>query len=469
MASQPQFGIACKTCRRRGRKCDQTLPKCMRCGVECEGYPLRWVGLAARGRMAVRTYQSVADDSAPRKQQASVSLISKNGDSNVGVDQQLSDVRNLHLFPSLRRPTWTMPATLRLLDGLQVFIKYYERDISTAFYLGHGPAETPYTHHILPMAKNVPCIRYAVAATASCHMGNRLQNKRFKIQSLQLRLEATQALRQQLINDAEQTDISLIACMILLAQLDLCSGDCLEFGTHLKAASDIVKRHGSDGTDRGFFQQRLAWLDIMGATTSSRMPHLKPEHVQASLNKFKTPSGRKWGFDVFDCPIDLFEYIADITVLHKLYTSSRIPSDNALRKAIALGNATRTWNGSGMLSDQRQDMVEIWRHGILLYLVRLFQLSDEILNTSDLLDNVFSRARKLSSEMERKFSTSWPLFQAGLCLRRESHERKQWLRNEFASQFRTLGCWNPKLAIDVLAKFWQTGNKLNLELQTLLF
>lgn len=84
MASQPQFGIACKTCRRRGRKCDQTLPKCMRCGVECEGYPLRWVGLAARGRMAVRTYQSVADDSAPRKQQASVSLISKNGDSNVG-------------------------------------------------------------------------------------------------------------------------------------------------------------------------------------------------------------------------------------------------------------------------------------------------------------------------------------------------------------------------------------------------
>lgn len=71
------------------------------------------------------------------------------------------------------------------------------------------------------MAKNVPCIRYAVAATASCHMGNRLQNKRFKIQSLQLRLEATQALRQQLINDAEQTDISLIACMILLAQLDV--------------------------------------------------------------------------------------------------------------------------------------------------------------------------------------------------------------------------------------------------------
>jgi hypothetical protein len=71
------------------------------------------------------------------------------------------------------------------------------------------------------MAKNIPCIRYAVAATASCHIGNKLEDKTLKMQSLQLRLEATQALRQQLTNDAEQPDISLIACMILLAQLDV--------------------------------------------------------------------------------------------------------------------------------------------------------------------------------------------------------------------------------------------------------
>lgn len=99
-----------------------------------------------------------------------------------------------------------------------------ESDISTAFYLGHGLAETPYTHHILPMARNVPCIRYAVAATASCHIGNKLQDKRLRMQSLHLRLEATQALRQQLRDDARETDVSLIACMILLAQLDVCSG-----------------------------------------------------------------------------------------------------------------------------------------------------------------------------------------------------------------------------------------------------
>ncbi|OOQ87342.1 hypothetical protein PEBR_17920 [Penicillium brasilianum] len=295
--------------------------------------------------MAGRTYQFATDDLTPRKGQASVSLVSNNDDSYVKyvLPQRLNAARvlerepyadhyshsadftssgdgtNIHLVTSPRRPGWTMPASLLPPDSVQVFVKYYARELSRAFYLGHGPARTPYTRHILPMAKNVPCIRYAVGAIASCHIGNRLQDNELKMQSLHLRLVATQALRQQLGNDIEGTDISSIACMVLLAQLDLCSGDCLEFGTHLKAASDIVKRHGSDGTERGFFQQRLAWLDVMGATTSSRMPYLKPENVKASLNRFKTLSGRKWGFDVFDCPIDLFEYIADIAVLHKLH------------------------------------------------------------------------------------------------------------------------------------------------------
>jgi hypothetical protein len=52
MSRENLFGIACKTCRRRGRKCDRRLPMCVNCslrGVECEGYVLRWVN-AAVGR-----------------------------------------------------------------------------------------------------------------------------------------------------------------------------------------------------------------------------------------------------------------------------------------------------------------------------------------------------------------------------------------------------------------------------------
>ncbi|GAM88165.1 hypothetical protein ANO11243_061960 [Dothideomycetidae sp. 11243] len=48
-------GAACKTCRRRGRKCTRELPKCRSCtnkGIECEGYVFKWPGMASRGRLA---------------------------------------------------------------------------------------------------------------------------------------------------------------------------------------------------------------------------------------------------------------------------------------------------------------------------------------------------------------------------------------------------------------------------------
>lgn len=50
--------IACKNCRRRGRKCDKQIPTCHACrarGDECEGYRMRWPGVAARGHLAYRS------------------------------------------------------------------------------------------------------------------------------------------------------------------------------------------------------------------------------------------------------------------------------------------------------------------------------------------------------------------------------------------------------------------------------
>jgi hypothetical protein len=121
-------------------------------------------------------------------------------------------------------------------------------EISTAFFLGHGPAETPYTRHVLPMARSVPSVRCAVAATAASHLANRLDDEQLKRHSLQLRLKATEFLRAELKNQSDGPDLGCLACMLLL-----------EFGTHLQAASTFVKLRGSDGTERAFIEQRLAW------------------------------------------------------------------------------------------------------------------------------------------------------------------------------------------------------------------
>lgn len=59
------YPTACRTCRRRGRKCDKTLPACQSCkddrSVVCEGYVTRWAGVAARGRLRGKTIPVLLD------------------------------------------------------------------------------------------------------------------------------------------------------------------------------------------------------------------------------------------------------------------------------------------------------------------------------------------------------------------------------------------------------------------------
>lgn len=95
------------------------------------------------------------------------------------------------------------------------------REISTAFYLGSGPAETPYTRYILPMTRSVRSVRCAVAASTACHLANRLEDEHLKSFSLHLRLRATELLRMELEKDSKQPELASLVCMLLLAQLDV--------------------------------------------------------------------------------------------------------------------------------------------------------------------------------------------------------------------------------------------------------
>lgn len=95
------------------------------------------------------------------------------------------------------------------------------RELSTAFYQGHDPAETPYTSHILPLTRSMPSVRHAVAALAACHLGNRLDDEQLRRQSLRLRIRATGLLREDLKNSSGRPELGRLVCMLLLAQLDV--------------------------------------------------------------------------------------------------------------------------------------------------------------------------------------------------------------------------------------------------------
>lgn len=70
------------------------------------------------------------------------------------------------------------------------------------------------------MTRTIPSIRCVVAATAACHLANRLADNQLHRRSLHLRLKATEFLRGELGNGPSGPDLACLLCMLLLAQLD---------------------------------------------------------------------------------------------------------------------------------------------------------------------------------------------------------------------------------------------------------
>ncbi|ETN42207.1 uncharacterized protein HMPREF1541_04148 [Cyphellophora europaea CBS 101466] len=188
------------------------------------------------------------------------------------------------------------------------------------------------------------------------------------------------------------------------------------------------------------------------------MPHHTQADISRILNNFRHQSGRRtWGFDVFYCPIDLFEHIGEIVVLYESQRDQQeIAMLNNIDKAVRIINAIQIWS-MPVESKLRHHTIEVWRTGILLYLARLFHLTNDILNKADLIETIFHHRHAIPSNTSWSYATSWPLFQAGLLLTSEDHH-KTWLRNELHSNFQTLGCFHQKLAVDALDQLWQAND-----------
>lgn len=112
-------------------------------------------------------------------------------------------------------------------------------EINAAFNLSNGPVETPCSHHILPMTRAIPSIRCVVAATSACHLANRLADDQLHRRSLHLRLKATELLRAELENSNAGPDLARLLCMLLLAQLDVCTTTLLFGDAFLTAAGGM--------------------------------------------------------------------------------------------------------------------------------------------------------------------------------------------------------------------------------------
>lgn len=185
------------------------------------------------------------------------------------------------------------------------------------------------------------------------------------------------------------------------------------------------------------------------------MPQLSMENINVVLNKFETPTGRRWGFDVFNCPIDLFEYLAAINIAYKVERNPEQPSKSTMDDVITIGHAVFGWQWPGDTLDPRYHLAQVWRSGILLYLIRLFRLQNNVFNTEKALIDAFYHAEAVPHIASWRLSVIWPLFQAGLLLPSGEHAKKSWLISEVKANFRTLGCSHDKRIQVELEQAWK--------------
>ncbi|KAF5024614.1 hypothetical protein F66182_3377 [Fusarium sp. NRRL 66182] len=441
MDTSPLHGTACIGCRRRGRRCDRTLPTCLSCerrGVACEGYVTKWPGVAARGKLAGKPIP-VADSSA----------------AIAGIGSTLTRARQRQAKQNSTAKSCSRPVFDSIADEeIDKFVQHYVADLSSIFHLGNGPSENPMFHYILPLIDSVPPIRFALAGSASCHIAARNSDKALAQKSLRLRLHATHLLRKMLEHPNTVTDQTILASILVLAQLDMCSGDCTEFGTHLKAAVVIVRDEAYDGlANRYYFDQRLAWLDVMSSTTSARPPNLTREEVMAILRRFSSHGTRQWSYDVFPCPIELFEIISETTFLFKGQQATATPGQVGLQFE-GLRDRVRGWKCPGM-SGSRKHMVEAWRLGITAYLQRLFPVvNHEVDQVTALSRQVLDLAELIPPATTWSYAMLWPIFQVAVTLRDGELKEKEQIRRRLKIALEAIGCRHHSNALETLEVVW---------------
>ncbi|KAF5679433.1 transcription factor [Fusarium heterosporum] len=434
---------ACIACRRRGRKCDRTLPACLSCekrGAVCEGYVTKWPGVAARGKLAGKSIPVVDSSAAitndkPTSRRLRLKQVKQNASAGQNVDGHPGS--SFSQVPD---------------DEVEKFVQHYIADLSSIFYLGNGPSDNPMFHYVLPLINTIPPIRFALAGSASCHVAARNSDEALEQKSLRLRVHATHLLREMLQNPNTVTDQAILASVLMLAQLDMCSGDCDEFPTHLQAAASIVRSKNYDGAgNRYYFEQRLVWLDVMSSTTSLRQPNLSLEEVKTIIGRVVANGGRQWSYDVFPCPVDLFEIIIEITFLLK-DRSVNISAGYAQLKSLSFQSRLREWK-CPFLSGPRKYMVEVWRLGIMAYLQRVFPATNRP-ESEALSSQLLELAELILPTTSWSYALLWPIFQIGVTLGDGAEDERDKIRRRLRTALVTIGCRHHSNALETLEVIW---------------
>ncbi|KIV88738.1 hypothetical protein PV10_08390 [Exophiala mesophila] len=507
-------GAACKTCRRRGRKCTRELPKCKSCldkGIECEGYTLKWTGLASRGKLAGKTSMPKSKPTKPKtaplafrgQPSASRRDVADHPDNVIQVSNtsQTGLSRPVWNSPS-QTPNWSpsqfdqsrfsnlTPRTMELnmmaedsdsspeaetsnvvarhhaslgfmtflLDPynvpkeLKYILGYHLGEVAPRLCVDTSTTRNPYSQYILPLGIQRPALLYACAALAACHYSVRLQDQGFHIDCLRFRGKAMRRLQEQLWSEETAKDESNIAAVLMLTLTDMCLGGFSNFDAHFAAARKLIDLRGESRTQDAFVEQYIGWLDVMLAASNRRKPLFSSNEISLLRG-----SNTEWSYDVFPCPPDQFEIFSRVVELHKSQDDHSVLSQEVLDAVNDLKDELlylplHTERGAAWLH-----LTEAYRFAIALYMLRLFKVPVDEDDISYLAHNVFYHAKNIQASTGWADHLLWPLFHAGLEFR--DAKRQEWLRIRAEEMQRSGGFRNVETIMEILERVWSTDER----------
>lgn len=192
---------------------------------------------------------------------------------------------------------------------------------------------------------------------------------------------------------------------------------------------------------------------MMASTTSPRPPNFSATELKAALGRCSNHGQRQWSYDVFPCPIDLFEILADITMLSKTQVDVKSPSQEILEEAGHVKCRLAAWEWPGETSGPRKHMVEVWCLGIMAYLGRLFPSTNSS-GGADLTSQVLYHAGLIPPASSWSYSLLWPIFQIGVTLGNEAQDERAWVENRLNIALKAVGCRHFSNALETLRFIW---------------
>lgn len=505
-------GSACKTCRRRGRKCTRELPKCRSCldkGIDCEGYVLKWSGLASRGKLVGKSFTiqnppasaraSAASPPSPvqvpdelgetRLQNQTNQHLSDDGPRSIdGVfstgisgaehewqplmfdnintnamdfeadileladysSSEMTDQTLLSLTtvgPTVMSNLWDM---YNIPPELKFILDYHFLEVSPRLCVDHTTMRNPYAQYILPLAVERPALLYACAALAACHFDVRLATPQLHVDCLKFRGKAMRRLQEQLWSETSAKDESNLATILMLTLSDICMGGFSNFEAHFAAAKRLIDLRGNNKTEGAFVEQYLAWLNIMSATCTLR----KPRFTIADTPSLIGGTG-DWSYDVIPCPVDQFEILTELVDLYNSVHDFHNPATELQvqqMKARLLTLPMHNERGEHWLH-----VTEAYRSAIALFAIRLFQLSTDEDEISWLTQNVFYHSKLTPASTGWADHLLWPLFYAGLEIR--DSRRQEWIKGRAKLMQSSGGFRNVETVTNILDRVWAKGER----------